>query len=476
MAGIFSLLLSGAIGFGLSSVLGGIGYSLQKIVNVFFPHKPLPEDTLTDAFFRGKLKELTPEEAVSFAAWVKLEGKWDDLLKEISQFGYDPKQVQAYLYHMRELGYNPETIKEFFYTRVFYPSADDLIRFGVREAFRSDIAAKYGYDEENPAEISPSKEFMIPYLLAQGFSPEVFKLFWRAHWVLPSPTQAFEMLQRLHPDQLKFKTEDLKKLGLTPEEVATTVDEVSDLLKIADIPIYWRKRFLPLVFTPITRVDIRRFEDLGLMSDEELEFRYREIGYSPEDAKKLVTFTKVLNRKDEFRAALIDGSMTVEDLENELRKLGVPEEGIKRWVKVIVPKSKREKMKPERDLTKTEIIKGVKAGVITEEQAIDYLMHLGYDRAEAEYIVAINLMVAKGDPETPLEMRRVVELQKKAMGLPYVEITQEMIELEKKIMELKKRMNELLAQGKQEEASDLAVQINDLEYRLKQLLVSHGVK
>jgi len=45
----------------------------------------------------------------------------------------------------------------------------------------------------------------------------------------------------------------------------------------------------------------------------------------------------------------------------------------------------------ERDITKTDIYKGVKQGVITREEAIELLMDLGYEEDTADYLLTINI-------------------------------------------------------------------------------------
>ena len=481
---IIGMLLGMGVDLAGGSFLSPIGSHIRRAAAKVFRGTLLPPETVITCYRRGIIKDtkawrlvktkdgLSPKRPIVFFD-EELAKKLEERGGVVEEFVITAEeQVKEYL---AQWGYSDEDIERLLKVTEAYPSVDDIIRFGVRESFRDDVAMKYGYDEDNPAELPASKEFMGKFLKGVGMTPEMFKLWWRAHWTLPSPTQAFEMLQRLHPDQLKFKEKDLEKLGLKKEDVQTTVEEVKDLLKTADIPVFWRNRFLPISYLPITRVDIRRFEELGLMTPEELEYRYRELGYSPEDAKKLVTFTLVYNRRDEWKKAITDGTMTVEQLKQELRKLGVDESAIDRWVKIIVPAAKREKLSEERKLTKTEIIKGVKNGILTPEQGIEMLMGLGYSKEEAEYVLVINLISMKGDPETPLEMRRAVELQKKALGLPYIEITDEMIQLEKETIKMKKEMEELIKQGKEAEASEIGAKLAEAEYRLTQLMKAKGL-
>jgi len=371
---------------------------------------------------------------------------------------------------MKKFGFSEEESRKILKATEYIPSPSDIIRFGVREAFRDDIARKYGYDEENPAELPDSRKYVEPLLRAQGMSPETFKYFWRAHWELPSPSQAFEFLHRLHPDQLKWKKKTLEFLNLTEKDVQTDLSDVSTLLKIADIPRPWRNRFLMVAYRPITRVDVRRFENLGLISKEELVYRYREIGYSPEDAEKLATFTLVYNETprlvNEFRAGVI----TEKDIEKKLEDLGLDKEGIEYWKRRYLKKEKEKRLEKERDLTKSEILKGYQAGILSREKTIELLQRLGYSPEEAEFLVVLREITAKGDPEGEIEAEYLVELYEKVMKGKEPKIKREMVEIEREIKKLKKQRDEALAQGNEILASELNNRIASLEEQLKILL------
>jgi len=118
----------------------------------------------------------------------------------------------------------------------------------------------------------------------------------------------------------------------------STLDQ---LLKVLDYPSFWRDKLIKLNYNVLNRVDVRRLYQVGLMSKDEVKEAYIKMGYSPEDADKLTEFT-------------------------------VKNYGLK-----------------ERDLTKSEIEKGVKEGLISRETAINYLLAYGYTEDEADYIITL---------------------------------------------------------------------------------------
>lgn len=191
-------------------------------------------------------------------------------------------------------------------TRFQIPGASDLISFAVREAFDPLTIEKFGYNKELP-------EAILPYMKQQGLGgeldfpmprfgtttsgqetrtkPQWFDLYWWSHWDLPSPTQGYEMLHRFYPDS---------RYGPSPQMTNDTVftgQDLSLLLKTQDYPDYWRKRLEALSYANLTRVDVRRMFNLGVLSEADVYHAYRAIGYNDFNATKLLEFTKVEKTK-----------------------------------------------------------------------------------------------------------------------------------------------------------------------------------
>lgn len=175
-------------------------------------------------------------------------------------------------------GFSKSQIKLFKQLYNVLPGLNDIITMAVKEAFSPKIAETFGQYEDFPEEFAH-------FAKQAGLSEEWAKRYWAAHWGLPSPNMGFEMFQR----------------GIVSE------DELKLLLKALDIMPFWREKIIKLSYQPITRVDIRRMYKMSLLTDDELYQRYLQIGYSPEDAAKMVEFTKVYsapedeNTNDEFR-------------------------------------------------------------------------------------------------------------------------------------------------------------------------------
>lgn len=117
--------------------------------------------------------------------------------------------------------------------------------------------------------------------------------------------------------------------------------ELKDLFVAHDIIPYWRDKITEISYTPYTRVDIRRMYDMGILSLDEVTRAYKDAGYNDERAEKMTDFT----------------------------------------VMYVMGK--------ERDLTRSQIMKLYEVGEITREETISYLISMGYDESESDYIVAL---------------------------------------------------------------------------------------
>jgi len=192
-----------------------------------------------------------------------------------------------------------------YHSRLHVPGVSDLIRFMVRDAFREDIVAKYGYDEEYPALIDSWLKCQgMGYKLNEhpcgGNMPAGMtwgKVYWRAHWYLPSPTQAQEMLVLLRPNRAQRFAEDIERLfpgvGQAIGDITVTPREAIDLMKIADYPPFWRSRLLALAYKPMTQRFLQQAITEDVPDPVPLEERVMDLGFLPTEAEVIAKMLRI---------------------------------------------------------------------------------------------------------------------------------------------------------------------------------------
>jgi hypothetical protein len=196
-----------------------------------------------------------------------------------------------------------ETIKK---TWKWIPGPSDLIRLAVRESFTPPLVLDY--------ESADYKKWMKK----QG-AEDWSDMFWHAHWVLPSISELSEMVHRNVIDDETWK-------------------------KFVTLNDYWPPmvdNFKKIIYTPFTRVDIRRMYNSGVIDEEGVTRAYKDIGYDEEKAAKLTEFTKAL-------------------------KTGTA-----------------------KDLTLSMIVKSFKQGNTSRDAALEMIVDLGYEEDEADFILSL---------------------------------------------------------------------------------------
>jgi hypothetical protein len=274
-----------------------------------------PEDF--DIALRAARQLLTPDQLLS--AW--LRGLMTDASLEanLAAHGYAPEDIAA----LKELAF-------------FIPPPSDLIRMAVREVFTPEVAERFGQFQDFP-------EAFREWAAKQGISEFWARAYWAAHWDLPSITQGFEMFHR---------------------DVITR-EELELLLRAQDVMPFWRDRLLQISYNPVTRIDILRMYQLGVIDRDEVERRFRHLGYSPDDARVLAEYTirlaaqreKDLSRTD-IEELLSVGAITEDQAKAFLLRSGYTEEIANLILERIKLKLAQKEMADEIEVLKTRFLTG----------------------------------------------------------------------------------------------------------------------
>jgi Ca2+-binding EF-hand superfamily protein len=328
-----------------------------------------PVDVIIKETHLGRLRE---EQARNL---LRQHGFSDDAIDRIFDASFTPLSpdiyIQAWLrglisermlefnlkYH--QLGDSDiEILKQMAYV---IPPISDIIRMAVREAFTPSIAEKFGQYEDFPEEFAHWVE-------KQGLSREWAERYWAAHWELPSAQMGFEMLHR----------------GIITE------DELKMLLRALDIMPFWREKLIQLSYVPLTRVDVRRMYQMGILNRDQVKKAYKDLGYNEENAEYLTRFTEALATEDvkelskaEILSAYNDRIISRQEAQDMLRSLGYSDHGVE--ILLAIQDYKREKELRDRRISviKTRYMKHV----IDETRVRIELTALALPAEEIDYYV-----------------------------------------------------------------------------------------
>ena len=369
------------VGTGVGMGIGGFGRDITNWFNSWRRPTPLDIPILAYAQHTGKLDDKTID--TNYASL-----GYNDAYKTVLFDYYKPKLTPAELLEaekrikdlgidvneeLKAHGFNDNEIKVLRELSYAYPSPTDFIRFAVRDVFTKDKETREALSAEFPEDI-------VPYAEKAGMRKDVLMWYWMSHWDLPSPTQVYEMLHRLNPDVLKVRSSAYKEMGLKEENLKTDLNTVKFYLKQADYDKRWRERLLAISYNPLTRVDLRRIYQLGLIGDEELLARLMELGYTKKDAELLLEFYKTFRQeevrlwtKTEIRNLLYYGLVNDAEAVLLLKRLGYTEDDAKTlvelWKAKLAEKDMRETQRYVRD--------AYSLGTITRQEAEKRLRDVG---------------------------------------------------------------------------------------------------
>lgn len=342
-----------------------------------------------------------------------------DPISAIVSWRRDPEKYAWVFEDLKDQGWTDGRIEALKFYSLFYPNPADLVRWQAREVFEPRMIEKYGLDDElGGIEREP--------FYKAGMTDEQITNYWRAHWEHASWMQMVEMLHR----QL------------------VTEEEVWEWFRLVEIVPYWRQKLIDSAWNVPTRVDVRRFWDMGTIDEDRLREIYTAQGYHGKDLDDYVLWTKVYVAFPDLVARYKNGWITREEVLDELVSLGMDRDRAEELFQTKFKAASEERTAKERDLTAAEIIRGVKRGVISSREGIELLIDLGYDEWEAEYKIAIDVEALSGSPETFDQFKAITDKYRLARKGGTVGIPEELKQASEQVVRLSKDVDSLQKQLK----------------------------
>jgi len=392
-----------------------LNYQTSKLANQY----RLDPGTVSRLWLRGFPKgqnaeewaKLSPEEkkAASIAQKEDVE-KW---FGELSDQGFG--------------GHEQEAIKELAH---ILPTPQDLVMWMAREVFEPDSVEKYGLKDE-------LAKLDLTLFEKVGVSEEMAGNYWMAHWQHTSFGQMIELLHRgLLTGEREPPAEPTTREGWEARD-AEGIKQLYEWYRLVEITPFWRDLLTEATWNIPTRVDVRRWYDMGTINEDELRSIYHRQGYHGKDLDKYVLWTKVYVHFPDLMSRYKNGWITLEEVKKQLVTVdGMPEERFEQLLQTKIKAVQEERLTETTALTRSLIIKGAKEDKLSPEETIELLMLKNYSRWEAEYIYDIEVGAASS-PETPMEFRQLVESYRHAVGLEFKKPSSIILEADRKRSDLR---------------------------------------
>lgn len=261
-----------------------LGYSRGKERNLLLRmESPLSQGDVLDLFHRGTITEMEARQRLKALGIVSDESRklllertpaWTmpDIKSLHLRGSIRPEDVQQYL---RDVGmWTDRDYNHFKTLEQFSPPPSDLIRFAVKDVFDPNLPDRQGMlDEfEEQAELKDwfrtqgIGEFTFTLSNGEEVTRDVGQLYWLASFELPSPTQAYQMLQRLRPNRVaRYELGQQGGRPIIPQPVL--IEDVRALLKDKDYRPGWRDRLAAISFLPPQKRDIQQMYKDGVYGD-----------------------------------------------------------------------------------------------------------------------------------------------------------------------------------------------------------------
>jgi len=390
----------------------------------------------------------------------------------------DPEKFAEILNHLDDLGLS-ETSKIFLKKLTeSYPPVPDMVRFADFGSFDPEVIEAWRQFYDAPSWIT---EPMSLIGIENEAPADWANKYWFSHWVQPGRFELGEMYRRGLLGKPLVGAEEIGEPGGEGEAEET----IKLAYRTMGYSSFWQEKLLQLVREIPTRVDVRRWWDMRTIDEAELRSIYQRHGYFGKDLANYVLWTKVYVAFPDLMARWSKGWISLDEVRTELTALGMPAERVEEMIQTKVKAEEPARVEKERALTKTEIYKGVKKGILTWEEGIELLMDLGYDYDEADYILTINVEALAGSPETFTEFKSITQKYRVATGreekpMPsyirakadeLVQITQEVQSLSASVAEEEKGLieEEVLPEAATERLTELRVTLHRAEAELSRI-------
>ena len=399
-------------GLGIGVATGAVMSPLQIGTNKLMPVNPADQGTLLAALHRGLIdRKKYDEEMKAFA----LNEENSALTFDASKMILDTHQVIS-LYRrgllsddvadnrkllgekLSHLGIDEKNHDYFVKAAQVIATPQDLVRFLVREVLTPDLRESLELDAEYPE--AANAEFA-----KIGISEEYARNIWAAHWELPSVQNMTVALHRYSPGNRDRWEQEVKDMGLDPAQVETSTEDISQLLKFADVGTRYRQRVLSTLYSDAGQIQLRWLIRFRFLDYEEAVYRHQRQGLPRPIAEKIAKVVYCVQSITDWRTAIKAGSSTWDDVKADMAEWQITEPTIVKVVKLKVAPDALDEIADERSAAKQAVLTALELGDQSRAQAKEALKGLGYDDEQASFIIETHELTVRQEQEKEARKR-----------------------------------------------------------------------
>ena len=265
---------------------------------------------------------------------------------------------------VKDLGWSDADIQTILDVSHYYPSPLELVNWQAKEVFEPTMREYYGLGAE-------LDELERDAFYKAGMTDEQINNFWMAHWVHPSLNVVFDLLHR--------------------GEI--TEDEMYQYYRVVEIPPIWRDKLTAISWDIPNRIELRMMARYGLVDKSFLVEMLKKVGLAAEFRDVAADMMLSMGIRTDLSTRYSKGWIDADGVKADLVASGLSPEVQDRMYQWIVKNTSGDRVTSERDLTLTDIYKGIKKEIINRAQGKELIQAMGYDEYEAEFKLNINIPI-----------------------------------------------------------------------------------
>ena len=258
-----------------------------------------------------------------------------------------------------------------------------MVRFLVREVFSPELREKLQLDAEYPEDADAEFRRL-------GVSVSYAKNIWAAHWQLPAVGQLQTTFHRYSPETREHWEPEVRAMGLDPDRVETTQEDMQDLLKFADVGTYYRQRIMSTLYSDLGQIQLRWLVRFRFSNFAETTYRLRRRGLPEPLARTVAQVFFCVQSIEDWKNAVKTGIMAWEDVLGEMQQWEIESDNVKRIVQLKVAPDTLSPVEDERKIAKSTILDAYDLGLDDLETTKQRLRNLGYSADQSSFILDVH--------------------------------------------------------------------------------------